>query len=228
MKSLISNQHKICVVIRAQRLGIIFHTLRAVQRNMSEHWIDGAWKEVLKGDLDDAISFFMPSLAAERDYSKIPEAADPVHPVIGGKSDKGSNISDVCFKVPLKNGSFPRTLFLVEQQHEEDKSLPLHVFQSWYRASDEYQFPVTALVIYTGGAKPLNTYYREWHGTSVNFMFNTYSVPDDANVEELKRDSENEEKGFNIVRARNFPVFIDAIIYLDNASRIEQFPACYL
>jgi hypothetical protein len=161
---------------------------------VTENYIDRAWKDVLKGSLDDAISFFMPSLASERDYSKIPEAADPVHLAIGGKSDKGSNISDVCFKVPLKNGEFPRSLFFVEQQHEEDKSLPLRVFQSWYRASDEYQFPVTALVIYTGGAKPVNIYIREWHGTSVNFMFNIYSVPDEANAEELKRD----ERPFSI------------------------------
>ena len=139
---------------------------------MSEHWIDRAWKDVLKGDMDDAISFFVPSLAAERDHSATPEAADPAHTAIGGTSDKGTKISDVCFKVPLRNGEFLRSLFLIEQQHEEDKSLPLRAFQSWYRASDEYQFPVTVLAIYTGGAKPVNTYSREWHGTSVNFVFN--------------------------------------------------------
>jgi hypothetical protein len=61
---------------------------------MSEQWLDRAWKDVLKGDMDDAISFFMPGLAAERDYSKTPEAADPVRPALGGKSGKGSNISD--------------------------------------------------------------------------------------------------------------------------------------
>jgi predicted transposase/invertase (TIGR01784 family) len=68
------------------------------------------------------------------------------------------------------------------------------VFQSWYRASDEYQIPVTALVIYTGEAKPVNTYFREWHGTSVNFKFNIYSVPSGASVEELKHD----ERPFSI------------------------------
>ena len=155
---------------------------------MSEKWIDRAWKDVIKGNLDDAIAFFMPNFAAERDYSETPEAADPVRPAIDGKSDEGSNISDACFKVPLTNGSCPLSLFLIEQQHEEDKSIPLRVFQSWYRASDEYQFPVTALVIYTGGAKPVNTYSHEWHGTSVIFVYNTYCVPKDADVEELKRD----------------------------------------
>ena len=54
--------------------------------NMSEHWIDRAWKDVLKGDPDDAISFFVPSLAAARDYSETLEAADPVHPAIMKKT----------------------------------------------------------------------------------------------------------------------------------------------
>ena len=55
---------------------------------MSEHWIDRAWKDVINENADDAISFFLPNLAAERDYSKEPESADPVHETIGGDSDK--------------------------------------------------------------------------------------------------------------------------------------------
>jgi len=161
---------------------------------MSEHWIDRAWKDIIKGDPDGAISFFVPSIASARDFSQALEAADPIHLAIGGKSDKWANISDVCLKVPLERGEYLRSLFLIEQHHGESKDIPLRVFQSWYRASDEYQFPVTALVIYTGNAKPLNAYSREWHGTSVNFKFNTYSVPNDADVEELKRD----ERAFSI------------------------------
>jgi hypothetical protein len=53
---------------------------------MSETWIDTCWKNVLNENLDDAISFFMPGLAAERDYSKKPRAANPEHPAIGGIS----------------------------------------------------------------------------------------------------------------------------------------------
>ncbi|GHS92652.1 hypothetical protein AGMMS50276_01050 [Synergistales bacterium] len=36
---------------------------------MSESWIDRCWKDVIKENVDDAISFFMPGLAAKRDYS---------------------------------------------------------------------------------------------------------------------------------------------------------------
>jgi predicted transposase/invertase (TIGR01784 family) len=61
------------------------------------------------------------------------------------------------------------------------------MFQSYYRASDKYAVPVTSLAIYTGKTKPVNTYCREWEGTSVRFKFNAFSV-DKADTEELKRD----------------------------------------
>jgi hypothetical protein len=154
---------------------------------MSEAWIDRAWKDVLHENADDAISFFIPELAAERDYSKKPQSANPQHPVIGGDSNKGERTSDLCLSFDLKTGETSRAAFLVEQQHEEDKTLPLRMFQSYYRASDEYAIPVTSLAILTGGAKPINMYTSSWYGTSVSFTYNIYSVPR-ADAEELKRD----------------------------------------
>ncbi|MDR0649734.1 MAG: hypothetical protein LBF92_10425 [Synergistaceae bacterium] len=154
---------------------------------MSESWIDRRWKDLLKENLDDAISFFMPSLAELRDYSLKPGAADPEHPAIGGRSNKGKRTSDLCVSLPLKDGGESRAIFLLEQQHEKDDTLPLRIFQSYYRASDEYAVPVTSLAIYTGKTAPIDTYFREWQGTSVNFKYNIYSV-DRADVDELKRD----------------------------------------
>jgi hypothetical protein len=157
---------------------------------MSESWIDRSWKDVIKENLDDAISFFMPGLAKVRDYSAKPGAADPEHPAIGGKSNKGKRISDLCISLPLKSGAVSRAIFLIEQQHEKDDTLPLRMFQSYYRASDEYAVPVTSLAIYTGKTAPVDTYIREWQGTSVNFKYNIYSVYM-ANWDELKQDSRN-------------------------------------
>jgi hypothetical protein len=34
------------------------------------HWIDAAWKKVLSDGADDAIDFFLPELAKDRDRSK--------------------------------------------------------------------------------------------------------------------------------------------------------------
>jgi hypothetical protein len=155
---------------------------------MRESWIDRRWKDVLKENLDDAISFFMPGLAKLRDYSLKPGAADPEHTTIGGGSNKGKRISDLCVSLPLKNGGESRAIFLVEQQHEKDDTLPLRIFQSYYRASDEYAVPVTSLAIYTGKTEPIDTYAREWQGTSVNFKYNVYSV-DSTDGGDLKRDA---------------------------------------
>jgi predicted transposase YdaD len=157
---------------------------------MSESWIDRSWKDVIKENLDDALSFFMPGLAAERDYTAKPGAADPEHPAIGGKSNKGQRTSDLCVSLPLKGDAVSRALFLVEQQHEEDKTLPRRIFQSFYRASDEYDVPVTALAIYTGKTPPVDTYISKWQGTSIYFKYNIYSV-EEADAEALKRDGRN-------------------------------------
>jgi hypothetical protein len=157
---------------------------------MSEHWIDRAWKDVINENADDAISFFMPALAQERDYSKKPESADPVHETIGGDSDKGSRISDVCLSVPLISGYASRAVFLIEEQNANYKSLPLRIFQSFYRASDEFQAPVTALAIFTGTEEPVSAYFQTYHGTEVNFKYNICSVKD-TDAEKLKQDNRN-------------------------------------
>jgi hypothetical protein len=154
---------------------------------MSENWIDQSWKAVLNRNADDAISFFMPSLAAKRDYSKQLESANPLHDPIEGDSNKSGRISDVCLAVPLKTGYMPRAMFVIEQQHKKDRELGRRMFQSFYRTSDEFQVPVTALAILTGQVKPSNRYYWSWEGTSVDFRYNVYIVAK-ADVEELKRD----------------------------------------
>ncbi|MDR3331550.1 MAG: hypothetical protein LBT08_02880, partial [Synergistaceae bacterium] len=68
----------------------------------------------------------------------------------------GKRTSDVCSSLDLINGGVSRAIFLIEQQHEQDDTLPLRIFQSWYRASDEHAIPVTALAIFTGSAHPVN------------------------------------------------------------------------
>ncbi|MDR3264394.1 MAG: hypothetical protein LBT15_00140, partial [Synergistaceae bacterium] len=96
----------------------------------------------------------------------------------------------MCLSLALADGDASRAIFLIEQQHRKDENLPLRMFQSYYRASDEYTLPVTSLAVYTGKTEPVNTYYREWQGTSVNFRYNVYSV-DEADAETLKRDNRN-------------------------------------
>jgi hypothetical protein len=160
------------------------------EQDEHEHRNDSNWKEIIAKNIDDAIFFFMPELAAKRDYSREPELSGIEHPVIGGKSDKGKVISDLCFKMPLTDGNVPRALFIIEQQHNPKKELPERVFESWYRAKDEHRIPVTCFVVYTGQVRPIDSFHCEYVGTSMDFKFNVYSVVK-ANAEELKRDDRN-------------------------------------
>jgi hypothetical protein len=96
----------------------------------------------------------------------------------------------LCTSISLKSGAESRAIFLVEQQHEEDETLPLRMFQSYYRASDEYSVPVTSLAIYTGTSDPIDAYFRVWQGTWVYFKYNIYCVYR-ADGDELKRDGRN-------------------------------------
>jgi hypothetical protein len=74
---------------------------------MSEKWIDRSWKDILTENADDAILFFKPDLAADRDYSRKPFLVPNELPAIDTDSDKGSRNSDVGLSVPLKTINFP-------------------------------------------------------------------------------------------------------------------------
>jgi hypothetical protein len=83
---------------------------------MSEKWIDRSWKDILTENADDAILFFKPDLAADRDYSRKPFLVPNELPAIDTDSDKGSRNSDVGVSVPLKTGTDQRIAFHIEQQ----------------------------------------------------------------------------------------------------------------
>jgi hypothetical protein len=145
---------------------------------MSEKWIDRAWKDVLIGCIDDAIEFFMPDLAADRDYSQKPEILTEEMPAIGAESDKGMKASDVCASLPLKNTTVQRVALLIEQQHWSHKDFARKIFEEYYRRSDRLRIPVTALVIFTGKIEAVSAYMSSCYGTELNFRYNTCSISD--------------------------------------------------
>jgi hypothetical protein len=154
---------------------------------MSEKWIDRAWKDILIGCLDDAIEFFMPDLAADRDYSQKPEILTEEMPAIGARSDKGMKASDVCASLLLKNAMVHRVALLIEQQHWPHQDFARKIFEEYYRRSDRLRVPITALVIFTGKIEVVSAYTSSCYGTGLNFKYNTYSIPD-ADVEALRYD----------------------------------------
>jgi predicted transposase/invertase (TIGR01784 family) len=154
---------------------------------MSEKWIDRSWRDILTENADDAILFFKPDLAADRDYGKKPFLVPPEFPAIGSDSDKGARISDLCLSVPLKTGIDQRVAFSIEQQHAYDKDFALRMFQGYYRMSDKLMIPVTSLAIFTGNIKPVEAYKVSCYGTKLDFRYNFYHVAD-ADADELEKD----------------------------------------
>jgi len=154
---------------------------------MSEKWIDRSWRDVLTENVDDAILFFMPDIATDRDYDKKPLLIPTEFPAIGGDSDKGMRNSDVGLSISLKTGIDQRLAFHIEQQHAHDKDFALRMFQGYYRMSDKLQIPVTSLAIFTGNLSPIAVYATACHGTELSSKYNVYHVVS-VDVKELERD----------------------------------------
>ncbi|MDR3279226.1 MAG: hypothetical protein LBT23_01830 [Synergistaceae bacterium] len=156
-----------------QKLGIRLEIKRDGAECMSEKWIDRSWKDILTENADDAILFFNPDLAEDRDYSLKPFLIPNELPAIDTDSDKGSRNSDVGLSVPLKTGEDQRIAFHIEQQHRDDKQFfAKRMFQSYYRMSDKLQMPVTSLAIFTGNIKPIDVYLASCYGTEIHFRYN--------------------------------------------------------
>ena len=154
---------------------------------MSSKWIDKSWRNVLSENLDDAISFFMPDIAADRDYGKAPFLLPPELSAIGGDSDKGMRTVDLAISIPMTTGPDQRLALHIEQQHAHDRDFPWRMFQGHYRMSDQYRIPVTSLAIFTGNISPVSTYLNTCYGTRVQFDFNFYHVQS-VDVKELEND----------------------------------------
>jgi hypothetical protein len=157
------------------------------QNKRKGHYIDAAWKQILSDGIDDAIAFFLPSLAKDRDMSREIEKGEGGFPAIASDSDKGMRTTDLCFSVPIMGGESRKVGLFVEQQHEDDEEFALRVFQTFYRMSDSFKEKITALAIFTGGAKDRNEYLYSCYGAELSFRYNTYHVMS-HDIEELRRD----------------------------------------
>jgi hypothetical protein len=151
------------------------------------HWIDRAWKRVLEDGIDDAIAFFMPDLAKDRDMSRDVEILSGEFPAIDSETDKGLRRADLCMSVPLKGGISKKVCLFIESQHEDDKDFARRMFQTFYRMSDSFNENVTALAIFTGSAKNRDVFSYYCYGVELSFKYNTYHVIS-QNIKTLRRD----------------------------------------
>jgi hypothetical protein len=162
--------------------------------NVEGNWLDEAWNDILIQCADDAIAFFMPRLAADRDYSKAAELLSEDMPLLKAETNKGKRFVDVCFSVHMSGGGVQRAALIVEQQHRNDPDFARRVYTTFYRASDRLLYPVTSLAILTGRGWSARPYEYECYGTKLYFEYNIYSVAE-ADIDALRRD----ERPFAVV-----------------------------
>jgi predicted transposase YdaD len=151
-------------------------------------WRDLAWKKALSDGARDAIAYFMPDLAADMDASGDVTAISGMElPVIGSDTEKGMRLLDVFLNVPLRNGDRGNVALLVEQQHRNDESFALRMLEMYVRLREKSRLRATALAIFTGDAKNVDTYADSCYGVELSFRYNTFHLPGKT-LDELKRD----------------------------------------
>jgi hypothetical protein len=150
----------------------------------NEHYINDGWYTLLKENLEDAISYFLPDLTNLCDFSKKVEVFDTYQPS-DGQSDQGSR--SLCLSLTLKSGKASRVVLTVEHQLEKKEDIPLRLYQSLFRDCDRFEDPVTSLAIITVNWQSSDTYNSECMGTTLTFKFNVFHILQ-AEADELKRD----------------------------------------
>jgi hypothetical protein len=151
------------------------------------NWLDEAWNDVLIQNADDAVEFFMPDLAADRDRSRGIEFLSEDLPRLGADTSKGKRIVDICLSIYLSGGGIQRVALVAEQQHLEDPDFARRMYTTFYRASDRLQYPVTSLAIFTGKSWYAGPYEYECYGTRLRFEYNSYRVVE-ADIGVLRKD----------------------------------------
>ncbi|MDR1944392.1 MAG: hypothetical protein LBQ19_06175, partial [Synergistaceae bacterium] len=162
--------------------------------SLDGNWLDEAWKDMLIQETDDAIEFFMPDLAADRDYTKDAELMSEDMPGIEADTNKGGRVADLCLSVHLLGGGIQRVTLLIEQQHEPYSGFARRMYTEFYRASDRLKYPVASLAIFTGKSWYAGPYEYECYGTRLNFEYNVFRVAE-ADIESLRGD----ERPFAVV-----------------------------
>jgi hypothetical protein len=139
------------------------------------NWLDEAWFDMLIQETDDAIEFFMPDLAADRDYTKRAELMSENMPGLEASTNKGGRVADICLSLHLLGGNIQRVALVIEQQNESDPGFARRIYTEFYRASDRLTYPVTSLAIFTGKSWRAGPYEYECYGTRLNFEYNVFT-----------------------------------------------------
>jgi len=157
-------------------------------------WRDTAWKRALVDGARDALTYFMPDLAADMDTSKeVTGITDFALPLEDSDSDRHTRFSDVFLNVPLIGGEDWNVACFAEQQHESDRHEPdssfgERMFDSYVRLrAQRLRGRTTGFAIFTGDSEDVKSYIETCYGFEVSIKFRTFYLPG-YDMEELRED----------------------------------------
>ena len=142
---------------------------------------DQLWKSILEQTFAHFLEFFFEDAASIFDLSKPFDYLDkefeslfPPEP-----NGKGVRFVDKLVKVYLKDGGEQFVLCHIEVQSSRGKGdLAERMFRYYYKISDKYQVPISAIAILTDDSRSYHpsAYIKEFMGTILHYRFNSYKV----------------------------------------------------
>ncbi|WP_293942678.1 MULTISPECIES: hypothetical protein [unclassified Sphingobacterium] len=142
---------------------------------------DQLWKSILEQTFAHFLEFFFEDAASIFDLSKPFDYLDkefeslfPPEP-----NGKGVRFVDKLVKVYLKEGGEQFVLCHIEVQSSRGKGdLAERMFRYYYKISDKYQVPISAIAILTDDSRTYHpsAYIKEFMGTILHYRFSSYKV----------------------------------------------------
>src|SRR5690606_41911242 len=144
---------------------------------------DPLWKSILEQTFSHFLTFIFPKAEDVFDLSKPFDYLDKEFESLFPPEANGKGIRyvDKLVKVFLKDGGEQFVLCHVEVQSSKGKGdLAERMFRYFYKISDRYKVPVTAIAILADGNRHYRPklYIQEFMGTSLRYSFNSYKILD--------------------------------------------------
>ncbi len=153
---------------------------------------DGWWKRMINMFFKPFITFFMPELLEDIDFSKPPIFLEQeLATIIPRQTAEGRMSVDKLLKIPMKNGGYEHIFLHVEVQSQRKVNFTEKTFKYFYRIFDSKGKAITTFVVYAHDDVPTShdRYEYSFRGTELTYKFNSYLVRDADENELLKSDN---------------------------------------
>lgn len=150
---------------------------------------DEIWKRVIEKFFNDFVSFFMPNLHKDIDFSVKERFLDKELQKISVKSSRKNRKVDELIEIKLKDGTDKLFLLHVEVQGYDDPEFATRMYKYQYRIFDKFDKDVIALAIFIDSDESFkpNKYEKNLYETEIRYKYKTYKVLEQKE-ELLKKD----------------------------------------